>query len=278
MTERQNRGAFPIPSVGPVYREEAKDPFLRMDGHRRADEVRRLRDLLRVVVDRLGSGQRLPADEQLARRFRTSRNCVRLALQALADENRVQRSVGAGTYTTNVHERSRFDLLIDSVPVVGGDPRSELVILGWKVSSDLPDTITHGMPADTSALVVFERLSTFAGVPRQLRTYYLALRPGEEFSRDDARRDVYDILEHRFGHGTLGADRRISAVAADESTASALGVTQGTPMLYIDTTVFNERGDTVLLSHARYRSDMVNVALNPPRARAGDGTADAEPW
>ncbi|MFD6883427.1 GntR family transcriptional regulator [Rhodococcus sp. NPDC060084] len=266
MTVPQDRRAIASQPYGPVYREEAKDPLLRMDGHRRADEVRRLRDLLRVVVDRLGSGQRMPSDEQLARRFRTSRNCVRLALQALADENRVQRSVGAGTYTTNVHERSRFDLLIDSIPVAGGDPRSELVILGWKVTSDLPESISVDMPADTSALVIFERLSTFAGVPRQLRTYYLALRPGEEFTREDASRDVYDIIEHRFGHGTLGADRRISAVGADESAASALGVAQGTPILYIDTTVFNERRETVLLSHARYRSDMVNVALNPPRA------------
>src|SRR5690606_14318752 len=115
-----------------VARDLGGDRILDLGQHRRQDEARRLRDLLaEFVVNTLEKDERLPSDEQLARQFHCSRNAARSALQMLADQRLIDRTVGVGTYVMTDPSRWRTDHLVDSLVVRGGGTQRWERLVGW---------------------------------------------------------------------------------------------------------------------------------------------------
>src|SRR5690554_1752360 len=100
------------------------------------DEARRLRDLLAYYVVPLARmEQRMPAEEDIARQFRASRNSARAAMKLLADDQAVRRIPGVGTYAGDAPTLWRSDRLRD-VHTAAVETTSTL--LGWNVEYDIP--------------------------------------------------------------------------------------------------------------------------------------------
>ncbi|MFC8193312.1 UTRA domain-containing protein [Cellulomonas sp. NPDC057328] len=228
------------------------------------DEARRLRDLLQFfVVPNLDENRRVPAEEDLARRFHSSRNAARAALRLLATEHSIQRVAGMGTYARAEPKRWRSDRLRDSTsyPQFG----ALTTLGGWHVHYGVPESMRDAFSPEANRLAIFEKRQTYADVPGVLRTFFVPLRPQDTLGADDAAEDLLGILEHRFGHAPVRADRVINAVPADESTAVHLEVAVGAPLLYIQTAVYAPDGSLVLLYFVRQRGEVMQLSVQPER-------------
>ena len=240
--------------------------ILDLGQHRRQDEARRLRDLLaRFVIPFLSADRRMPDDEQIARQLHCSRNTARLAMQMLADEHLIERMAGVGTYAHTEPSVWRSDRLVDPFLVLSSAEKRGSRVIGWRVGPDIPDPMRAEVPATTDRLAIFEKVLFYDGRPGSLRTYYMPLRPDDEFTVQDAAHDIFEILEDRFGQGKLRAERRITALAADQSAAQLLEAAVGDPLLFIETVVRNASGAVVLSYYGRQRTDVVQVSLEPER-------------
>src|SRR5258706_7282991 len=137
-------------------------PTLHLGSHdRRRNEARRLRDLLNTVLERThGRPARLPDERLIAEGFGMSRNGVREALNLLAEEGRIERNVGSGSFARVVPDRKPFDRIIDfskaehDIPV---DTSSSS--LGLRTLPRVPETMRQALGlAHEVSLAIFERL------------------------------------------------------------------------------------------------------------------------
>jgi GntR family transcriptional regulator len=251
----------------PRRRTFTSDKILDLGQHRRQDEARRLRDLVSAfVLSTATGGDRLPSDEEIAREFSCTRNAARIALQMLVQENVIGRTAGQGTHVLARPMTWRTDHLLDQLTILPAALDHDYVLIGWRETTAIPSSMAAVFDTAAERMAVFERVIFYRGRPGSLRTYYLPLRSGDVFTRDDANIDVFNTLEDRFGHRPLTATRQISAISAELSAAELLSVEVGTPLLFIETTVRAPSGAVVMVYHGRQRSDQVRVALEPERA------------
>ncbi|AWB90048.1 UTRA domain-containing protein [Salinibacterium hongtaonis] len=270
MAPPKNDPAVPTPTR--VARDLAGDRILDLGQHRRQDEARRLRDLLaEFVVASLDKDERLPSDEQIARQFHCTRNAARIALQMLADERLIDRTVGVGTYVMSDPSRWRTDHLVDSLQVRDAGTLRWERLIGWRVSATIPQPMRAEFAPHVERLAIFERVFNYNGKPGSLRTYHVPLRGEDRFEPADAQGDIFEVLEGRFGYSGLRAQRTISAIAADASAAEVLDVGLRDPLLLIETTVRVPSGDVVLTYSGRQRTDVVRIGLEPERVQADAG-------
>jgi GntR family transcriptional regulator len=248
---------------------------------RRRDVARRLRDILNTRLTQL-TEQRLPADESTMVHFGVSRNGVRHALQLLADENRIERNVGAGSFLRAIPSRHVSDLLRDFTDLAQEQPLPATAdVVGFRLLDDVPEGLREvfSLLPDVSTVAVFERRSIRGGIVRGLHTYYLPLRAGETMVKEQAAGDVYKFIETTLGRTIYSAERAVSAVAADESSAALLKTSVGAPLLFTESIVRDDEGRVQLVIYARHLHDQLTLTFSArrtsPNVDESSGTEDA---
>jgi GntR family transcriptional regulator len=242
---------------------------LQLAGHdRRRDEARRLRDLLNTILERTqGNPARLPDERLISKGFGMSRNSVREALHLLADEGRIERNVGSGSFARMVPARNPFDRIVDFSKAdrdIRADTRAES--MGFRMLSSVPETLRDALRLPEGvALAIFERIVRRDDVPVELRTHFLPLREGDHMTAEDVLGDVYELIEVRFRRPIARATRAVSALAADPSSADVLKVELGSPLLLMESTLVDAAGDVVMVTYGRHRSDRMTVTFSAER-------------
>jgi GntR family transcriptional regulator len=183
-------------------------------------------------------GTAIPSEIELAGRFGVSQGTVRKAIDALAADNLVVRRQGKGTFVaTHTEERASMFRFLRIRRNDGRDeyPASRLLDLkrtkaGAEVARQL--ALKSGDP-----VLVMRRVLEWDGEPVVLdeMTLPAALFRGLTRARYQAYRgSMYGFFETQFGVRMLKAEERLSAVAADATSAAILNVTPGTPLLAVD--------------------------------------------
>ncbi|MDQ1723732.1 MAG: GntR family transcriptional regulator [Frankiaceae bacterium] len=193
---------------------------------------------------------------------------MREGLRLLADEHRIERRVGAGSFTHTFPSRHSSDRLLDFT-----NPAQDLLIqstadvIGFRLWDHIPQPLqeTFAFSPLSTAIAVFERLSVHAGQVRGLHTYFLPLHDGESLDAADAGGDIYELIETRFLRNVHSAVRAVSAVAADASSAEWLHVRVGSPLLFTESIVRGDDGEVLLVGYARHRHDRLTVTFAAER-------------
>ncbi|MEP7063983.1 MAG: GntR family transcriptional regulator [Betaproteobacteria bacterium] len=183
-------------------------------------------------------GEAIPSELELAARFHVAAGTVRKAIDALATDNLLVRRQGKGTFvathTQEIPSRVRF-LRIRRDDGVDEYPASRLIdVRRGKASADTARLLSL---RSGDAVLLLRRLLTFAGVPAVLDDIALpaTLFRGLTKARYDAYRGpLYGFFETEFGVRMLKARERVKAVAADATSAAALGVAIGEPLLAVE--------------------------------------------
>ena len=183
-------------------------------------------------------GEAIPSEGELAARFGVSLGTVRKAIEALAADNLVVRRQGKGTFVaTHTEEGASLFRFLRIRRSDGKDeyPVSRLVdVRRGKASLDLARLLDIKAQ---SAIIVMRRVLEFSGEPVVLDEIVLPapLFRGLTKAKVDAYRgSLYSLFETQFGVRTLRAQEKLSALAADASTASLLKVRPGEPLLAVE--------------------------------------------
>ena len=183
-------------------------------------------------------GEAIPSEQDLAAQFSVSQGTVRKAIDELAGENIVVRRQGKGTFVaTHTETKSSMFRFLRMRRNDGQDeyPASELLdVRRGRATAEIARAIDL-KPGDS--VLVLRRLLRYGGEPTVLDEITLpaALFKGLTKERFDAYEgSMYGFFETEFGVRMLRAEEQVKAVAADPTTAEALRVGIGSPLLCVE--------------------------------------------
>jgi GntR family transcriptional regulator len=209
---------------------------------RRADQARRIRDLLRVEVLHRALDERLLPEDRLMAKFGASRAVVRDALELLRSEGLVERIQGIGTRVSNT--RTRLDLAEYHGAVKPGrgsilDGRLSAQILDWGVLR-LPDIATEalGLPPGHPGLRV-DYVGWCDHEPFVIATNYVRMPEALNLRRERFQQDWYRLLDES-DISLTGSTLLMEAALADEHDAALLRVSPGAPVLLYEQVIFGK--------------------------------------
>jgi GntR family transcriptional regulator len=212
----------------------------------------------------LRPGDFLTTEEVLEGRFGVSRATVRRALEELVAEGLVVRMPSKGTYVARPRVEVRLPLLrsfTETIVELGMEPSARVVAAAV---TDAPDDVHVRLDLEEGDRVVrVERLRYADGEPMLYLQAYLPLGLGIG-AQTDFTGSMYALLA---AHGCAVADAEhvVDADAADATTAAALEVEVGHPLLRMHCTTYDEEGRPVLFELAHCRSDLYRYSVRLSR-------------
>ena len=203
-------------------------------------------------------GEAIPAETDLAARYRVSQGTVRKAIDELATENIVVRRQGKGTFVaTHAEEQIQYRFLrlapddgvprgmerhfIDCKRIRPPAPVARMLELkGAEGAIEIRRTL-----AQDDRPVVLDEIwlpaVMFKGLTAERLTGYIG--------------PMYGLFETEFGVRMIRAEEKIRAVVADAATAQVLQVAPGTPLLSVERLSYTYGDKPVELRRGLYRTD-----------------------
>ncbi|MEU2123996.1 GntR family transcriptional regulator [Nocardia niwae] len=226
----------------------------------RADQARRVADILRHQLHAGAFDGALPSEQELAAEYGASRNTVRDALALLKDEGLIDRAPKVGTRVGTRKYDHGLDALLGLQETFKGHGtvRNE-VRAAMHVAA--PPAVARKLGLAPGERVVYlERLRYLADLPLSLDLTYLTPDIGTEvLGHDLEHTDVFVLLERISGHSLGSADLALEAVPADPHTASTLEVPGGAPLLMLERLTRLDDGRPVDLEYIRMRGDRITM-------------------
>lgn len=192
-------------------------------------------------------GQAIPAETELATRYKVSQGTVRKAIDELAAENLLVRRQGKGTFVaTHDHEQTQFRFLRLRADASGpeGPPEGPRQRRYWQCERlPAPQEIAErlGLSAHDEVLHIRRTLGA-AGASAEVSPVICediwlpaALFPGLTLERLLRHKGpLYAFFEREFNVRMTRARERLRAVAADTDLSAMLGVALHAPVLQVE--------------------------------------------
>jgi GntR family transcriptional regulator len=196
------------------------------------------------LVERISSGdwkpgQLIPNEFEIAAQFGVSQGTARKAIGELAAEGLVVRRQGRGTFVvehTPAHVLFRFFNIFDDAGIAVTPDSRDMTSTAAEANGEE----RRALGLDPGARVIrIARTRLHGGVPFIRETIALpeSLFPAL-LDRAELPNTLYDLFQKDYRVLVMHTDDRLSAVAADDATAAALGVPQGAPLLRIARVAF----------------------------------------
>ncbi|MEU1981406.1 GntR family transcriptional regulator [Nocardia sp. NPDC019395] len=226
----------------------------------RADQARRVADILRHQIHAGTVGDTLPSEQELATEHETSRNTIRDALTLLRDEGLIARAPRLGTRVAARKFDHGLDALLGLQETLEGrgTVRNE-VRAAQRITA--PPVVARRLGLAPGEQVVYlERLRYLGDQPLSLDLTYLAPDIGARvLDHDLAHTDVFVLLEQLGGQSLGSADLTVESIPADRHTAATLDVPGGAPLLMLERLTRLDDGTPVDLEYIRMRGDRITL-------------------
>jgi GntR family transcriptional regulator len=210
----------------------------------------------RIRAGVLRPGDRIPPERELAEQMQVSRMTVRQALGRLADSGLLVRERGRGTFVSKpklVQSMSHLSGFYDQMISQGIVPTSRL-LSGEQIlaSAALAETLDLRIGEPLYRVV---RLRLGGGVPLALETSYFPARlvPGL-LEHDLEQNSIYRLME-RYDARPVRAIQALEPALAQAEEARALEIPPGSPVMLIERTAWDARGQAVEYARDIYRGD-----------------------
>ncbi len=216
-----------------------------------------------ITANSLGSQARLPAERELAERFKTTRVTLRQALGQLEAEGRIYRSNRRGWFVTPArlsYEPSRDVGFTRYVAEQGFVPRTETLT---KIITETPLWLAEqcDMPAGSPIYHFVRRRFVDDRCLLVEHNYVNPLKcPG--LLNQDTDSSLWQMLRETYQ--LAPAERKIEvcsqALVGDE--ASILNVNQGSTGLYLERLCYDENGDFLEFDREYWLHDAIKLVVN----------------
>ncbi|MGI8781626.1 MAG: GntR family transcriptional regulator [Solirubrobacteraceae bacterium] len=217
----------------------------------------------RIESGRLGAGERLPPERDLAEALSVSRMTVRQALASLAARGLVERGVGRGTFVREaakvVHDLTRVAGFTEEVEGQGLEAGARILDAAQCAA---PDRVAQALGLEAGAPVIrLERVRLAGPRPMTLEDTWV---PGERFPGlldHDLSGSLYALMRDRYDLGPVSATERLEPVAARSHEAAALEVAEGCPLMFVERIAYARDGTPVEYAHDRHRGDHARFVI-----------------
>jgi GntR family transcriptional regulator len=224
------------------------------------------------------SGDRLPPERELARRYGCSLITVRRALSELAREQRIERTRGRGTFV--LHPRLDLNFggnrgFADEMLTRGLDPATRLIAARPESAGE---AVAAALDLELGSPTLYlERLRLAGGEPLLLEQVHL---PAERFpgllASDLEHNSLYDLLVERYGTRIVRAREALEPVLLRTREAGLLDQAPGKPALLVEGIAYDADGRPIEFARSYVRGDRTRYYVERVVVRAR--WSDVEPW
>jgi GntR family transcriptional regulator len=221
----------------------------------------------------LPPGSQLPTEAELQKKFGISRSVVRQAMASLTADGLIQRGRGRGSVVAPHHEHhrqvQRMPGLSAQISMSAGPVSTEVLSIG-------PGTDARAAAAlGTSDLLALRRRRSAEGEAIALIQTWLPLSLAGDLTAEELTdASLHATLASKFDVPVTAGRRQIRAVPASEQLAGELTLPPGAPLLLLEGTSLDDRGNAVEFFSTWHRADRVVFDLD---ARAeGSSPSNAE--
>ncbi|WP_405181290.1 GntR family transcriptional regulator [Nocardia sp. NBC_01377] len=226
----------------------------------RADQARRVADVLRHQIHAGAFDEVLPGEQELAAEYSASRNTVREALALLKDEGLIDRVPKVGTRVAQRKYDHGLDALLGLQETLKGHGTVRNEVRAAMHVTAPPAVARRLGVAPGERVVYLERLRHLADLPLSLDLTYLVPDIGTEvLGHDLETTDIFVLLEQISGQSLGSADLALEAVSADPHTASTLEIPDSAPLLMLERLTRLDDGRPVDLEYIRMRGDRITM-------------------
>jgi GntR family transcriptional regulator len=209
-----------------------------------------------ILAGNYAAGDRIPSENELAQRFRTTRATVARALQELVFDGTIVRRAGAGSYVAPAAahvplDSSRLKSFEDQAAEWGETVDYRLVSFA---PVRLPAAVAIRLRQDPQAKGYrLERLRLIKGVPLSFEDRFLPAEIGARISDADlADRSIHEILQADLGLTIDRIDASVRAGTATARVAALLELPKGRPLLIRDHVLVGPDGRPILAGASFY--------------------------
>lgn len=214
-----------------------------------------------IAEGSLPPGSHLPTEAALQEKFGVSRSVVRQALAALTAEGLIQRGRGRGSVVAPLHEHHRH---VQRMPGLSAQISTTAGPVSTEVLSLAPGTDARAEAAlGTNELLSLRRRRSVEGEAIALIQTWLPLPlAGTLTANELTDASLHATLASRFGVPVTAGRRQIRAIAASERLAGELSLPVGSPLLLLEGTSLDDRGNAVEYFSTWHRADRVVFDLD----------------
>ena len=214
-------------------------------------------------------GSLIPTENELEKMFDVSRITVKRALDELAAEGLVTRQRGRGTTITFDNPVStsptNMDGLLEDLATIAKETTVKIVEFDFiKVPPQAMDALNLSASSIVQKVI---RVRYKNSTPFSYVVTYLPEDIGRSFSFDELENEPILALIERSGKSISRARQTVTATLADATTAPALSVNIGSPLLKVSRIVYDDDDKPVEYITINYRPDHYQLNLELSRVK-----------
>lgn len=223
--------------------------------------------------------EKLPSENDLAKKFDVSRVTIRRALQSLESEEIIYRCQGLGSFVSDTrapHNLVRLTDFDEDMQNAGLEASSEVKKFE---AIDTPDWLSSSINVkEGNKVLQVDRLRLADGQPIAFDSTWLPIFYGQLLTSGKLKTStIYKILEQEYDIQLQRGTYRFSAESADELLANELSVEVGSALMLIDRTTYTLRNKPVYYQKRYYRSDKVMYEMTLERSKESAGNSNDMP-
>lgn len=213
--------------------------------------------------------EKLPSENDLAKKFDVSRVTVRRALQTLENDSIIYRCQGLGSFVSDERVSQNLIKLTDfneDMSNAGLLPSSE--VKQFK-AVDAPDWLAEILHIETGTKVLqVDRLRKGDGEPIAFDSTWLPIFYGQLLDEKKLKNStIYNLLEKDYNISVIKGCYRMSAEVADDDLAEVLNIESGSPLFLIDRLTFTIGEKPLYYQKRYYRNDKVIYEMTLERSK-----------
>lgn len=222
--------------------------------------------------------EKLPSENELAKKFDVSRVTIRRALQSLESESIIYRCQGLGSFVSDErtpHNMVKLTDFNEDMAKAGIEPSS---VVKKVETVNAPQWLAELLNIETGNKVMqIDRLRLGNGVPVAYDTTWLPILYGQLLNPDDlSESTIFHILEETYEIPVIRGCYRMSAETADAHLADELNVQLKTALFLIDRLSYTIGEKPIYYQKRYYRSDKVIYEMTVERD-PGDASGRSMP-
>lgn len=209
------------------------------------------------------TGEQIPTESDLCKKFNVSRTTIRTALNQLTLEGYLVRKQGKGTYVANQkvsqilsHTLKRYS---DQLAVQGKKAKVTLVSLTVIPATDV---IQQSLNVPLNAPIQrIERVRRVDDEPTQYELSYIPWDIAPGITKHHAETSLYASLKDEFDVHIAQTREQMEITLADERIQEHLNYELGLPCFYIETIAEDENENRVEYSRSYFRGDKTTFMI-----------------
>ena len=224
--------------------------------------MHKLKEELNSLLLEYAPGQKIPSERILADKFGVARMTLRIEIENLILQGRLQRRPGSGTYLSNMSYSlpARCRSFSAEMKSRGLEPRNEL-IAAKIVGADKVISSTLRIPTNSKVLK-FSRLRFGGATPMAYQTTTIPLHYIDEIDEIELEGSLEDLLQQKFGISIVTSHTEVASEFPDTKISKLLEMSTTVPCLLKETIDIDQRSRYIMWNKSWYNSEQFRMKFD----------------